>query len=191
MPTKKSKQIFIALCYIYILVRKSWWWSVLFFHSQLPFKLFLQRNTRCLATLNTNQLHGLLEWNSWNQPHQVTCFTNQSFVKHDGGVSLVVVDSWCMIKDEEDDDDLFLLLLFFLFLFLIKFTFLRLMRKGNNQIIANNQWSKQNLSCCSSNIRGIIVCGSCGDRTTATESKLSVRTVNIGASAFQKRPAIP
>ena len=30
--------------------------------------------------------------------------------------------------------------------------------------------------------RGIIVCGSCGDRTTATESKLSVRTVNIGAS---------
>ena len=43
----------------------------------------------------------------------------------------------------------------------------------------------------SSNIRGIIVCGSCGDRTTATESKLSVRTVNIGASAFKKDPAIP
>ena len=42
----------------------------------------------------------------------------------------------------------------------------------------------------SSNIRGIIVCGSCGDRTTATESKLSVRTVNIGASAFLKDPGV-
>ena len=68
-----------------------------------------------------------------------------------------------MIKEEDDDDDDLLLL--FLFVFLIEFTFMRLMRKGNNQR------SKHKSSCSSSNIRGIIVCGSCGDRTTATESK--------------------
>ena len=83
-----------------------------------------------------------------------------------------------MIKEEDDDDD-DLLLLLFLFVFLIEFTFMRLMRKGKNRIIANNQRSKHN-------IRGIIVCGSCRDRTTAMESKLSVHTVNIGASAFEK-----
>ena len=61
-----------------------------------------------------------------------------------------------MIKEEDDNDSL----LFFLFSF--EFTFMRLIRKGKNRTVANNQRSN-------SNIRGIIVCGSCGDRTTATE----------------------
>ena len=97
-----------------------------------------------------------------------------------------------MIKEEDDDDDDLLLLLLFLFVFLIEFTFMRLMRKGNNQR------SKHKSSCYSSNIRGIIVCGSCGDRTTTPESKQvecpCVRTVNIGASVciqYGHTPCLP